>query len=214
MKKLIAVALLTLALTACGGTTKPSASAPASTSLVATTKAAPTYDLLDKKALNKALLGLDEMPAGYSQDPPGTSDTDKTFCDYKEPFKPKVKVAHDFTKGGGVGSEIASIGIRQYGSTSKAAAAFKALTTALAGCKGETFQGSRLAYSPMSAPKIGDGSVGVRIESDGVVLLQNFALVGPSLVNSGGGGLTNANADQAAHLLEAQVKTYIAAARN
>jgi hypothetical protein len=55
-----------------------------------TTTATPTYNLLDKKALNKALLRIDEMPAGYSQDPPGRSETDKTFCDYKEPFKPKV----------------------------------------------------------------------------------------------------------------------------
>jgi hypothetical protein len=55
-------------------------------------------------------------------------------------------------------------------------------------------------------------SVGVKITADGTDLLQTFALVGPTLVNTGGGGLMNASADDVNMLLEAQVNAYEAAA--
>ena len=54
----------------------------------------------------------------------------------------------------------------------------------------------------MSAPKVGDESIGIRITADGTTLMQNFALVGPTIVNAGGGGLMQANADEIASLLE------------
>jgi hypothetical protein len=64
----------------------------------------------------------------------------------------------------------------------------------------------------MSAPDVGDASLGVKIVADGVGLLQFFSVVGPVLVNTGGGGLMNANADEVMRLLEAQVKKYEGAA--
>ena len=42
--------------------------------------------------------------------------------------------------------------------------AFDALTSALASCTGETYKGTKLTYAPMSAPKVGDASVGVKIK--------------------------------------------------
>jgi len=64
----------------------------------------------------------------------------------------------------------------------------------------------------MSAPMVGDASVGVKVNADGTDLLQTFALVGPTLVNTGGGGLMNASADDVNSLLEAQVDAYKLAA--
>lgn len=178
----------------------------------ATTAASePAYALLSKRRLEDALLKIEDMPVGYSQDPPSEQST-KTFCDYVTPFDEKVSVMRDFTKGGGVSAELLRVGLRQYASADQARAAFDALTTALSTCKGETYDGSKLVYSPMSAPHVGDGSVGVRITADGYTLLQNFALVGPTLVSTGGGGLADADADEIAGLLEAQVVAYQGAA--
>ena len=64
----------------------------------------------------------------------------------------------------------------------------------------------------MSAADVGDGSVGVKITADNTTLLQNFALVGTTLVSTGGGGLMNADADQVSSLLKAQVEAYKTAA--
>lgn len=175
--------------------------------------AAPTYRVLGEPGLTKALLGVQDVPPGYSQDPPVPNGPNKTFCDYKPPHTEKVYVSRDFTKGGGLSSELLRVGLRQYANPEQALEAFEALTTALETCTGETYQGSELTYAPMSAAKVGDASVGVKITTDEVTLLQNFALVGPTLVNTGGGGLMNANADEVTSLLEAQVEAYETAAR-
>jgi hypothetical protein len=42
--------------------------------------------VLDKPDLEAALLGIQDMPPGYSQDPPNEPST-KTFCDYKPPVQ-------------------------------------------------------------------------------------------------------------------------------
>lgn len=86
------------------------------------------------------------------------------------------------------------------------------MVDALGTCTAETYEGKKLTYSPMSAPKVGDAAVGVKINVDGSDLLQFFALVGPTLVNGGGGGLMNASADDVIALLEAQVDAYKKAA--
>jgi hypothetical protein len=75
-------------------------------------------------------------------------------------------------------------------------------------CRGEMSDGTKLTYSPMSAPEIGDGSQGVKIEADGLTLLQNGVLVGPAMGSVGGGGVMNADADAIARLLRAQVERY------
>ncbi|MGI8756579.1 MAG: hypothetical protein ACR2MB_12090 [Acidimicrobiales bacterium] len=227
MRRIILVTVaLTLLAAGCGksgtsdlsGATTAPASKTATTTTKATTTAAPTtpkvpaYRLLSQEELTGALLGVQDLPAGYSQDPPGTDNTEKTFCDYKPPFAFKVKARQDFTKGGGMSAENLSLGLRQYASTEEAKAAFGALTDVLASCTGETYQGAKLTYAPMSAPKVGDASVGVKINADGTDLLQIFALVGPTLINTGGGGLMNASADDVNSLLETQVKAYQAAA--
>jgi hypothetical protein len=228
MRVALPIASLVLAgtLAACGGES-PSDSAPSAGATVpapATPASAapsstppppvPTYKVLTEAALKKALLGLDELPPGYSQDPPDEDDENKNFCDYKAPAVEKVRVGRDFTKGGGMSAEFISIKLRQFKSTEAAKAAWKAMTRALRSCKGEVYDGTKLTYSRMSAPKLGDAAMGVKIDADGVTLVQNFVLVGPVMISAGGGGLTNTDADAVSSALKAQVKSYIQAARN
>jgi hypothetical protein len=174
--------------------------------------ASPAYRVLGKPALAKALIGIQDLPPGYSQDPPDPDTTNKTFCDYKPPFNEKIKVSRDFTKGGGLSGEILSVGIRQYANAKQAEAAYTALADALKTCTGETSKGTKYTYAAMSVAKVGDASLGVKISTDEATGLQNFALVGPALINTGGGGLMNASADDITSVLKAQVKAYKAAA--
>lgn len=186
----------------------PTTSAPPST----TVAPAPTYRLLSNEELTAALLGIEDMPAGYSQDPPEDPGARKTFCDYAPPFIEQLKVGRGFTKGGGLSAEVVSLGLRQYASPEEAKAAFDAMATALDSCPGESYSGSQLTYTPMSTPELGDASLGLKVNIDGTDVLQTFALVGPTMVNTGGGGLMNANADEVFSLLEAQINSYKAAA--
>ena len=177
--------------------------------------AAPTgYNVLSKADLTSALLGIEDMPTGYSQDPPSESDGNKTFCDYEPPFHEKIRVRRDLTKGGGLSAQLLSVTLRQYANAREAKASFAVLTKTISTCRSETYEGSKLEYAPLSAPKVGEASVGVRITSDGTTLVQNFALVGPTVLSAGGGGLTNTNADEAADLLGDQVDAYHTAAKS
>lgn len=226
----IALVIATLTLTsACGssdGSDEPAAQDTLTASQTATATDTPTesptpteppapeYAVLPKSDLEAALLTIQDMPVGYSQDPPSESGSTKTFCDYKQPFTEKTYVSRDFTKGAGMSSEFLRVGLRQYESADQARASFNALTKALNTCTTEVYDGTTLEYALMSAPKVGDDTVGVRITADGTTILQNFALVGPTLVNTGGGGVMQADADEIASLLEAQVKAYQTAATN
>ena len=219
-RPLAAVSVSLVLVAGCGSADKASEPQSADTSTTTTSVASttvttpptPTYRLLSEEELAGALLGIEDVPAGYSQDPPSDEGANKTFCDYTPPFEEQIRVRRDFTKGGGLSAELLSVGLRQYASTEEAKASFDALTDALASCPSESYEGMEMTYAAMSAPKVGDASVGVKITADGTDLLQTFALVGPTLVNTGGGGLMNASADDVNMLLEAQVNAYEAAA--
>jgi hypothetical protein len=122
------------------------------------------------------------------------------------------KARQDFTKGGGLGSELASISVVQYGSPAEASRIFERLRTGLGTCKGETAGDDAVTYSLMSTPKTGHPTLGLRVTAKDFTVLLNIAQVGPSLVNSGSGGITNADADLAASLVKQQVAKYQAAA--
>lgn len=213
----LGAAAMSVALAACGGTATPTATKPATpNSSAAAGQASPSPTpqaaLLTKAQLTSALLSLAQMPAGWSTEDDSSSG-DKTFCDYRQPHKARIQVSRTFQKGGGLTATIATVGMRQYASPSDAAESFAAMEKALETCHQETYQGSVLKYSPMSVDKLGDQSLGVRIDSDGTTLLQQFTLDGPTLINVGTGGLTNADADTATKLLRGQVDRYEAAAR-
>ncbi len=213
-----ALAASTLLLTGCGsgGGSGDSTAGSDSGSGTKTTPApakpaAPAYRVLGKPALTKALISISDLPPGYSQDPPSPG-TNKTFCNYKPPFNEKIKISRDFTKGSGLSGEVLSVGIRQYANAKEAKAAYTALADALETCTGETDKGTKYTYAAMSAAKVGDASLGVKISTDEATGLQNFALVGPALINTGGGGLMNASADDITNVLKAQVRAYKSAA--
>lgn len=203
-----------LSVAGCGNGSPDSSKTTDAASGTTSTAAAPTQRVLAEKELTAALLGVQELPPGYSQDPPTAKPVNKTFCDYKPAFEEKIYVERGFTKGGGLSSEFLRVGLRQYADADQAKAAFKSMTDALATCNGEMWEGSKMTYAPMSAPKVGDGAVGVKMNSDGTDLLLFFALDGPVLVNTGGGGLMNANADEVINLLKAQVNKYEASAES
>ena len=211
MRRILVALALTLSVAGCGGGTSDTSGATTASSGT-TTPTAPTYRLLSEEELTEALLGLQELPAGYSQDPPVDEGTGKTFCDYPPPFQEKIRVRQDFTKGAGLSAELLSVGLRQYADADQAMASFEALTNALASCTSFTRDGVKSTYAPISAPKVGEGSVGVKITNDLTNVLQFFAVVGPVLINTGGGGLMNANADEVMGLLDAQVNKYGASA--
>ena len=222
----IASLLIAGTLVGCGGeqsAVSPRTTGSNTTGAVATSATAPTasptpeasaYEILTQAALEEALLAVDQLPPGYSQDPPNKVGGNRHFCDYTPPTEEKFRVRRDFTKGGGLSAELISITLRQFKSVEEASAAWNAMTETLKTCKGEVHEGTKLTYSPMSAPKLGDASTGVKVDADGVTLLQNFVLVGPVMISAGGGGLMNADADTIANLLETQVERYVGAAMN
>lgn len=213
----LAIAVLTL-IAGCGDSADAPAGQAATSSDSDASGAAPTgdpteqtYAVLAQPDLEAALLTVQDMPVGYSQEPPSEAGT-KTFCDYEPPFTEEVHVSRDFIKGVGLSAELLHVGLRQFASAEQARAAFDALTKALSTCRSETYQGRELEYALMAAPKVGSESVGVRITDGGSAVMQNFVLVGPSMVVTGGGGLLQADADEIARLVEAQVHAYEAAA--
>ncbi|MGW5434123.1 hypothetical protein ACWET9_44450 [Streptomyces sp. NPDC004059] len=213
----LGVAALSVALAACSNTATPTAAKPAAphssaASSPASSPPTPQAAVLTKAQLTSALLSLSQMPAGWSttSDP---STGDKTFCNYRQPHKAQVQVSRTYQKGGGLTTAVASVGIRQFASASDAAESFGAMEKALESCHKETYEGSVLKYSPMSVDKLGDRSLGVRIDSDNGTVLQQFTLDGPTLINVGTGGLADAEADTATKLLRDQVDRYEAAAR-
>jgi hypothetical protein len=215
----LAVVVLAGSLAACGGgkagttdsagTVKSTASPSASPH-----SAAPKFRTLDQATLTAALLPLTDMPTGYSEDPDKKEGADKTFCNYQQPHTSTAKASRSFVKGGGLGSEIASVGLRQFATAEQAKASFDALVTAMQTCREETVDGQKYTYALMSLPKIGDGIIGIRITtSQGVTVLQGFAPSGLVLANTGTGGLVSVSGDTVGDLLDKQVNRYVAAAR-
>lgn len=222
MKRAIVLAACLLLLAGCGngeaasGQGNPAATATTQTAAPTTPPPPPSprYAVLPKHRLTKALLDVADLPPGYSRDRSDPSAANHNFCDYQPPFEEKTYVFREFSKGGGFSTEILRLGLREYGSPAKAQAAFDAMAKELKTCRSETYQGAHLKYAVMSAPHVGKDSIGVKITVNGnMTLLQNYALVGPTLVTSGGGGLMNANADQIGQLLQDQVRAYQRAAR-
>ena len=207
----LVVALLVVLASCSSADEGPSESDPGASAAPQATVPVASYALLSESELEGTLLELDGLPPGYSQDPP-TESGNKYFCDYDPPTEERYRVRRDFTKGGGLSAEVVSLTIRQFESVEDAEASWDALVEVTRTCDSEVFEGSTLNYSPLSALDLGDASVGVKIDSDGVTILQNFVRVGPSIVSGGGGGLVAVDADTIADLLAKQVDRYTAAA--
>ncbi|HWC24638.1 MAG TPA: hypothetical protein VG502_20265 [Flexivirga sp.] len=166
---------------------------------------------LTKANLMSALLTIDDLPPGFSQDPPSTF-TEKTYCDYKQVAQPNTVVYRDFTQGAGVSAQLLSATLRQYASPQMASKILAQTKKVLQTCHGEEYQGSHVSYSLMSAPKIGDGSLGVKLDVGGTSLMQNYVVAGPVLISVNGGGLTSTDASSLTALTKKQFQRYRAVA--
>ncbi|WP_406045515.1 hypothetical protein OG799_14195 [Micromonospora sp. NBC_00898] len=218
-RSMAVVMAASLALTGCGAESprpEPAASgasAPTTAPAPEPSPAAPTYKILGKAALTKALLPLNAIPTGYSEDESDSSDSsDKTFCNYRQPYVAKVKVSKSYQKGGGLSAQLILVSLRQYASPAQAKASFDKMAKTLETCRKDTSDGQKVSYALMNLPDVGEKSLGVRIELQGGTALQGFALVGPTLVTTGTAGVMSADADVVADLLGKQVDRYSTAA--
>ena len=215
-----ALAVAGLSVTACGGddtsatgdqgtrtsgtATSASTTTHSSSTPPPTTPPAPTFQRLNVAELKKALLTVQDMPPGYSQDPPSEDTSSAEFCG-SAPAKAPLRASNDFTKGGGFSTEIGSVGLAQYPSEQLASRNFTQLAQGLKTCHGETYEGDRVKYSIMSTPKLDYPTLGIRIDADTYTVLLNIAQVGPTVVTAGTGGVTNADANLAAEMFNKQV---------
>ncbi|MFF3564698.1 hypothetical protein ACFYXS_32130 [Streptomyces sp. NPDC002574] len=222
----IGTLLCAAALAACSSSTSPtSAGAPAPAPRTTGSSAAaaspgvspsvapgPGMHFLAKDTLAAALLPVSDLPAGWAAGKSGESLTGRSFCDYKQPHAPQVEASGTFRTGTGHDASIAAVGLRQYATPSDAEEVLDAMEQALQTCRKETYKGSVRTYSPVHVDKLGDRSLGVRIEGGGSTVLQQFTLDGPTLVNAGTDVTADADAHTAALLLRKQVGRYEAAA--
>jgi hypothetical protein len=101
--------------------------------------------------------------------------------------------------------ELSSVGLSQYPSAQIASSNLERLRQGLATCPGETVEGEEVTYAVMSTPKMEHPTLGIRVSAENYTVLLNIAQVGPTVAYSGAGGVTTADADLAAQLLEQQV---------
>lgn len=212
------------ALAACGGSSSASAPSRAPTatqpmaksgtpsaSTVATSRpaASPTYQQLTSDKLVDALLTLEDVPAGYTADKPERTDPNKTFCHYTPPNKENGYVAITFER-----SSTGLIGhtIRQYDSVADASAQQDALAKAVrAGCS-MTDSGTTLKVAQMSAPKLGDRSIGVELTGSGATIDEVFVQVGPVVLAVADGGVGGADVAQMTSVAQKAIAKYKSAA--
>lgn len=198
-RKALAAAILIPFLAACGGNSAssgpnkaPTASATSTPTTGSTASAAPSvsssttprYRQLTSDQLVNTLLGLDEMPAGYTADKPDLTDSNATFCHYRQPNRENGYAAVTFER-----PPASALGntLRQYDSVADASAQQEALAKAVRhGCT-MTEKGTTLKVAEMSAPKLGDRTVGVSMKSDIASYAEVFVQIGPVVIMVGEG---------------------------
>lgn len=230
MRHLPALMLAVVMLAACGSSGGDSTSSPAPAKASGaesptSTEPSPTPSSdsaseprqLSSGDLAAALLTINDIPPGYSADPPDESAV-HTFCNYTSPVKETESAAQTFTKDEGLMTEVVKVGIRQYGSADDAARQMDALVSAMNTCTSETYAGIDATYALMSAPKLGKQTIGIRInfttQGVDVALEELIVLDGAALIQVGQGGIGVAfpSIDEVAQLTETQIQNYEAAA--
>ena len=213
-----AVTIMLVAITASCSSSSPaeSASPPTTTSsnapATSQTPEAPEFQQLDKKALTSALLELDSLPAGWSEDTSSSGSNKSTYCGAK-PSKADIIVQRAFEKGGGLSTEIASVGLSQYSSADEASSQFEKFRDGMKDCKSEKVDGDTVKYAVVNTEDVGYPSFGFKVTAESYGVIINVSQVGPTLVQVGSGGIVNTDADLAGDLLQEQVDSYTTAAR-
>ena len=136
----VMIMLVTATASCSSGSPAESASPPvaATSSMPAPleTPASPEFRQLDKKALTAALLELDSLPAGWSEDTSSSKLNKSTYCGAK-PSKAEIVVQRGFETGGGLSTEVASVGLSEYSSAEKAGRLFEKFRDGMKDCKSE-----------------------------------------------------------------------------
>ncbi|MDQ1743984.1 MAG: hypothetical protein QOE23_2323 [Pseudonocardiales bacterium] len=197
-------------------TTTGSSAAMTRTSAAPTSAASPvspTVRLLSRAKLVDALLPLSSMPTGYSLDTStDTSSDDRTFCNYTPPSPVKISVSHTYVKGAGVTGQVLNVGLRQYADPAAARAQFDTLVKVMQTCHKQTDpEGGIATYSLVNTARVGEGTIGIRIDFESGTALQTFTLTGACLASVGQGGV-NVDPDVIAPLVKDQVARYEKAA--
>lgn len=207
-----------MAVAGCGGSSSAStvsnaavttqstkASTPSkATAITSTPASTPTYRQLTSDKIVNALLTLDDVPAGYTADKPERTDSNVTFCNYKQPNKENGYAAITFEKSTGLIGHT----IRQYDSVADATAQQEALAKAVeAGCS-MTDNGKKLTVARMSVPKLGDRSVGVTLSGQGAVIDEVFVQVGPVVLAVADAGAGDADVAQMTSVAKTAIAKY------
>jgi hypothetical protein len=173
-------ALLTVTLTACGGSSKPSVTPPAKPAATTTTTANPAAD---KTAAESLLLAQADLPAGWNGSPHTTDSSDDadnqklaSCAGASDPAKQTADVnSDDFDKGNAeVSSEVTFApshtafeqDLRALRSSKYETCAKSLFDTLLQAEMTKNSPGvtvSNVTLSPLGAPTYGEGSVGLRV---------------------------------------------------
>lgn len=221
---LAAAGLLTLSACGGGGSVTPAAPVASQTAEGATSTpetesstAAPVkLPPISASDLRKQLLTIDDLAPGYSADKLTADDSSEkgthTFCNYKA-TPARTMVSQTFTKDQGLASSILQVGIRRYASADIAAKQMDLLKQTMQTCDGETLDGTKVEYSLISAPQLGDSRIGIKIAYDQGVNTEYFILLGSDLIQAamGGTSLSDITISQLNDLAQKQVEKVRAA---
>ena len=200
MVRTAVLALLLPLLVACGGEgdqTDEAGHDP--TGQEATSDSSPSADptpeskQLTKAELKEVLPGLDDMPAGFSPSKDDSADDEDSkgfLCgaDFNGDKERNAKASVDFAAQEGLSAQQVSFGISQYDSPEVVEEQVQEFADIVGTCDKFTSEGDTYSLTPMSAGRIGDRTVAVRMttNTDGFDVTVNVIVVGtgPSLVTS------------------------------
>jgi hypothetical protein len=209
MKRLVSLCILLTLLAACGTTSgRPLPDESATTTPSATSESSEGL-ALGQQELRDLVLPVTLMPNGFRVDPRTDGvESDDTFCDFQQPYRASAYAEGGFVKGSGLTSHFILISLREYADGDQATAAFEALRTALQTCKTDTIDGKEVTYSSLSAPALGDESVGVDANISGLSSPQYFTRSGQTVIGVSGTGLGGPSTDVLTEVLRDQVSRY------
>lgn len=167
---------------------------------------------LTESQLEDVLLGLDDMPDGFSeQQSDDSDDSDEGFCGADTKGDPTASASSDFIKQEGLSVEFISVGIGQYGTEAEADHLMEEFAGVLEDCDETELDGNTYQLEPISAPDLGDETLGMKVtgESDDIEITIELLVIRVQdctiLVQSGGALLTGPSMDTLADVASKQV---------
>jgi hypothetical protein len=165
--------------------------------------------------LRESLLTLDDMPeAGFTISEVDESRERTYYCDYQPPVDPTEVVTSEFEKTEGLSFFLVRSNVDQFASADDARAQIDKAAEVLETCREGEIDGTKQTYAVMSAPKLGEETLAVKIEMtiDGidVVMHQFYVLSGTALLQTSAavGGMAFPDADVSSDLTKTQFEKY------